>query len=76
MKELAEYKGYHARIEIDFEGHTLHGRIDNISDLVTFESDNVEGIIREFHSAVDDYLAFCEDVGKEPSIHSVEVLEA
>ena len=45
----------------------MHGKIDNIRDLVTFESDTVEGIIREFHSAVDDYLEFCQEVGKQPA---------
>lgn len=67
MNDLKMYKGYHAKIEIDFEGHVLHGKIDNIRDLVTFESDTVEGIIREFHSAVDDYLEFCQEVGKQPA---------
>ena len=76
MNGIPEYKGYHARIEIDFEGHILHGKIDNITDLVTFESSNVEGIIREFHSAVDDYIDFCREVGKTPSLFPEEALEA
>ena len=66
MNDIKEYKGYHAKIDIDFEGHVLHGKIDNIRDLVTFESETVDGIIREFHSAVDDYLEFCNAVGKQP----------
>lgn len=67
MNEKPEYKGYRADLEIDFEGHVLHGKIYGISDLVTFESETVDGIIREFHSAVDDYLDFCAEVGKVPN---------
>lgn len=43
----------------------LDGRIDGIRDLVTFESETVSGIIQEFHSAVNEYLLFCEENGKE-----------
>ena len=68
MNYLPEYKGYCADVEIDFEDHILHGRIDGIRDLVTFESETVDGIVREFHSAVDDYLEFCSEVGKQPNM--------
>ena len=66
-----EYKGYQANVEIDFEAEQFYGEIEGIRDLVNFMSDiseGIQGIIREFHSAVDDYLAFCEEVGKSPDI--------
>ena len=68
MNHIPEYKGYHANIVIDFEGNLLHGKINDITDLVTFESSTVDGIISEFHSAVDDYIDFCLDTGKNPDI--------
>lgn len=68
MNNIQEYKGYWTDIEIDFESHMLHGRLEGIRDLVNFESETIDGIIREFHSAVDDYLAFCEEIGKSPDI--------
>ena len=68
MNTIPEYKGYNADVVIDFEGHVLHGKIDGISDLVTFESETVDGIVQEFHSAVDDYLEFCAEHGKEPEV--------
>ena len=61
-----EYKGYHAKYEIDEESSIIVGKILGISDLVTFESENVAGLKIEFESAVDDYLEFCKDVGKVP----------
>jgi len=66
MENYLEYKGYYTHVEIDFEDHVLYGQIEDIRDYVDFISENVEGIEREFHSAVDDYLEFCKEHGKEP----------
>lgn len=66
MSQL-EYKGYWTNIEYSVEDKVLYGKIEGIDDLVTFESENAEDIEREFHSAVDDYLAFCKEVGKDPN---------
>ena len=65
MMNILEYKGFTGSVEIDFPSHMLHGRIKNIRDLVTFESETVSGIIQEFHNAVDDYLEFSEEIDKE-----------
>lgn len=64
--DVLEYKGYHTRVEFDSVGKVLHGKIEGIHDLVTFESDNISEVENEFHKAVDDYLSFCEDIGQEP----------
>lgn len=61
-----EYKGYHTRIEFDYDSLTLFGKIEGIDDLILFENEDATKIEDEFHSAVDDYLAFCEEIGKEP----------
>ena len=63
---MIEYKGYHSTVEFDAETYTLRGKIEGINDLVTFESRDVSSIELEFHNAVDDYLEFCKEVGKEP----------
>ena len=64
---MLKYKGYYTYVKIDFECHSLYGKIEDIRDYVDFESDSVEGIVREFHSAVDDYLEFCNEVGRAPA---------
>ncbi len=63
--DVLEYKGYYAKVEYDATTHTLFGKIEGIRDLVTFEGGSLMEIDAEFHAAVDDYLAFCEEVGKE-----------
>lgn len=66
MKNILEYKGYYTKIDFNTEDKVLFGKIEGIKDLVNFESDTAEGIEKEFHLAVDDYLEFCELVGKNP----------
>ncbi|MDE6748004.1 MAG: type II toxin-antitoxin system HicB family antitoxin [Lachnospiraceae bacterium] len=65
-KNILEYKGYHTTIEFDSETYTLRGKIEGINDFVNFESNDPKAIEEEFHTAVDDYLEFCKEVGKEP----------
>lgn len=63
---VLEYKGYHTKIEYSAEDHVLYGKVEGISDLVNFESESAEEIEDEFHKAVDDYLEFCKESGKNP----------
>ena len=66
MRNIIEYKGYYAKVESDAESKTLRGKIQGINDYVDFEAENHVGIEKEFHMAVDDYLEFCRETGKEP----------
>lgn len=59
-----EYKGYHTRIEFDYDSLTLLGKIEGIDDLILFENEDATKIEEEFHKAVDNYLLLCEEVGK------------
>lgn len=66
MNNILEYKGYIAKIEYSAADGVLYGKIEGIKDLVNFESETAAGIEQEFHSAVDDYLALCAELGQEP----------
>lgn len=63
---VLEYKGYHTKVEYIAENNILYGKIEGINDLVTFETSNLNDVEKEFHEAVDDYLAFCEEIGQTP----------
>lgn len=65
-KNVLQYKGYHTIIEYDTETYMLRGKIEGINDFVNFQSENPKEIEQEFHNAVDDYLEFCKEVGKDP----------
>ena len=64
--DLLRYKGYSARPEYSAEDRIFYGKILGISDLVDFQSENAKDLEEEFHKAVDDYLEFCEEIGKQP----------
>ena len=66
MKNIWEYKGYHTKVEFDTEKLMLYGKVEGINDLVTFESSTIKNAKKEFEKAVDEYLAFCKEVGKSP----------
>lgn len=61
-----EYKGYRASVKFDEDAEVFHGYVLHLRDVITFESDSVAGLRREFRISVDDYLDFCESLGQEP----------
>ncbi|WP_051197256.1 hypothetical protein [Butyrivibrio sp. XBB1001] len=60
------YKGYGTIIKQS--GAILYGKLEDIDDLVTFQSDSKDGFEEEFHRAADDYLDTCKKVGKSPCV--------
>lgn len=44
----------------------LHGKIEGITDLVTFEGASIKEVKEAFREAVDDYIEICKEVKKEP----------
>ena len=67
MSNIIEYKGYLSKIEYSAEDGLLFGKLDGIRDHIDFYTEDPKMIEAEFRSAVDDYLEFCEEVGKEPN---------
>jgi predicted HicB family RNase H-like nuclease len=66
------YKGYAARYEYDEEEGVLHGHVDGIRAIVSFVSDTLEGLEREFRTSVDVYLEVCAEKGYEPDRPHIE----
>jgi len=66
MSQTLEYKGYNGSVLYSAEDRLLHGRIVGIRDVVTYEGTNVSALEKNFKSAVDEYLAFCQAEGKTP----------
>ena len=65
-KAVRLYKGYSGSIEFDDEDVVFHGRVLGIRDIVTFEAESADELVKAFHDSVDDYLAFCKERGVEP----------
>ena len=66
MKDVLAYKGFIGSVHFSAEDAVFHGKIEGITDLVTFEGQSVKKLVKAFHEAVDDYLALCKETGKEP----------
>lgn len=61
-----KYRGYIARVEFDDDALLLHGEVINTRDVITFQATSTTDLIREFQTSVDEYIAFCEEHGREP----------
>jgi len=68
MTTMLEYKGYIGSLAYSEEDEVLHGRLEFIRDLVTYEAGDAKGLKQAFQEAVDDYLALCAQEGREPDV--------
>lgn len=66
QKETFSYKGYFGSAEVSQEDECFAGQILYIDDLIMYEGDTYKELEQAFQASVDDYLAFCDEVGKEP----------
>lgn len=58
-----KYKGFIGSVRFSEDDGVFRGRIEGIDGLVTFEGSSIKELTDEFHKAVEDYLAFCEQHG-------------
>ncbi len=63
---MLDYKGYHAKVEYRPDDHLLFGRVLDLGDTVVFEVERAADVESAFQTAVDDYLDFCAEIGKDP----------
>lgn len=68
MNTLLEYKGYLGSVQFSAEDEVLHGRLEFIRDLVTYEGADAKRLKSAFHEAVDDYVALCAAEGRKPDV--------
>jgi len=43
----------------------FEGWLSNISDVVTFEASNIEGLYQEAMVSIEDYLEDCRELGRD-----------
>ena len=66
MSSVLKHGGYTARVEFSAEDRVFFGKLDDITDLVSFEGKTVEELESAFVEAVEDYLELCATAGKQP----------
>lgn len=63
--KFIEYKGYVGTIEYDPEDKLHYGKLIDIEDFVNYHGDDVFDLETQYHEAVDDYIDFKKEIGKE-----------
>jgi len=64
---MIEYKGYTGVFDYDDEYEFFAGHVVDTRDGINFEGRSVAELKESMTRAVDDYLEFCEETGREPS---------
>lgn len=68
MKNTMEYKGYVGSVEFSENDGVFFGKVQGIRSLISYEGTTAAELLSDFHGAVDDYLAACEEDCQEPEI--------
>lgn len=62
------YKGYIGSVEISEPDNCLYGKVLDLPKniLISYEGETIKELRQDFESAVDDYIALCEEEGIQP----------
>jgi predicted HicB family RNase H-like nuclease len=60
------YNGYTAKIEFDERDNIFVGRLLGMRTMISFHGDTVVELRQAFESAVNEFLADCEEQGVKP----------
>lgn len=63
---VLKYLDYVGTVEYSADDDCLFGKVIGINDLVSYEGNSIQELKADFISAIDDYIAFCKEQGKEP----------
>lgn len=64
--ETLTHKGYTGTIEASVQDEVMFGKLLHINDLVTYEAQTIPELKAAFIESVEDYLATCKELGKNP----------
>ena len=56
MSNLIAYKGFKGSVEYSAEDDCLYGKIVGVTDLISYEAQDLPGIKKAFEEAVDEYI--------------------
>lgn len=66
MKNTMEHKGYTGSVEYSDDDGVFFGKVQFIRASISYEGTDAEGLRKDFHDAVDDYLAMCRERNTTP----------
>ena len=60
MKDVLNYKGFIGSVHFSADDAIFYGKIEGITDLVTFEGETVKELTEAFYFVVDEHIKDCE----------------
>jgi len=66
MNNCLNYKDYTGGIYFSEADGIFHGKVTGIKSSISFEGECVRTLTEDFHNAVDEYLAYCEENDVKP----------
>ncbi len=66
MKDVLKYKEFIGSVHFSSEDDLFYGKIQGIGDSITFEGNSVVDLKKAFEEAVEDYVAICRQIEKDP----------
>jgi len=66
MSKTFTYKGYKGSIDCSIDDACLYGKVLFIEDVISYEGSTITELKKAFEESLDDYLATCKEVGKDP----------
>lgn len=66
MRDMIKHKGYFGSVHYNAEDRVFYGKIEFIRCLVSYEGRDADSLETAFREAVEDYLATCADLEREP----------
>jgi predicted HicB family RNase H-like nuclease len=60
MKDVLNYKGFIGSVHFSADDSVFYGKVEGITDLVTFEGETVKELTEAFHFMVDEHIKDCE----------------
>jgi len=66
LNNTMEYKGYVGSVEFSEEDLLFFGKVLGVRALISYEGNTAADLVNDFHSAVEDYLALCEETNVQP----------
>src|SRR5690606_15402016 len=65
MTDKLKYNHFIGTVKFSAEDDVFFGKIEGINDLITFEGTTVSELKTAFEEAVEDYIALCNETGKQ-----------
>jgi predicted HicB family RNase H-like nuclease len=62
--DVLTYKDYYATVYYSEEDEVFFGKIEGVSDSITFEGESVKELKKAFIDSVEDYIEMCKEIGK------------